>query len=1249
MANFTGSPLEGLGNLCTPMPAMEDSREATETSGFSSDGTPQEVLTTTFIDGEPPCSEETSSASDTVHELQEHQDFSVNDSDSAEPPMLDAQSSHPGFVQRKVNHYTGKKPSSKRKTGVRRKWTKEEYKIAVECRIRAENDSSIGGIGKKVMQNWNNKNMFEINQNTLMGQIRTILSKGWLTPVEIETIRRKIEKDMAPEPNELPSDVTDIISEHVEEYEPEDEDGVVEAELAEAQLAEAVAPEMVVAVDENAGAEVAEVEVVEADVAEMDVAVEENRAVHDGEIHRLSEEESAILKRLTEIFSKEDKGKIYNLKNCDYSKVKKETARVNNILRHVPVNNITEVRNLLQAGAVLVGELLEIRESRPREHKEPFWKRRVQQDVKRLRKDLGRVESWFKGKWKHTKKGEKEQLDRRYKLKAKGFNVVIEEIKQRVTAKSSKIKRYQKRIKQYQDNKLFTANQGRFFKNLDGGEGKTLAPNPDESTRFWSGIWGESVLHNGNAEWIERVKTKLRGPKQSNIDVTSVDVKKQIKSMPKWKGPGPDGLHGFWIKSFSNVHESLSTSLSDCINTCDVPTWMVEGRTILVMKDVGKGPDVGNYRPIACLNLIWKLLTGIFSEKTYAYLDLNNMLPVEQKGCKKGCLGTKDQLAIDKCVIKNSITRKTNLCMSWIDYKKAYDMVPHSWIIETLKMVGVADNIIDFISRSMCQWKTNLYSDNQFLGEVNIRRGIFQGDSFSPLLFVIALIPLTHVLRETNMGYQLEKNGPKINHLLFMDDLKMFAKNENEIDSLVQTVQQCSDDIRMEFGISKCATVSLKRGKRTHMDGIKLPTGDEIGDPDAGGYKYLGVLELDIMLVRKMKSKVKETYLKRLRLLLKSHLNGRNLFSAINSWAVAVIRYSAAFIGWTQAEMMQLDRDTRKLLVKFGALHPKSNVVRVYMKRKNGGRGLIGVEDCVGGELRSVHHYLSNSHEELLKLVAKEEGLDNNSLEEKAQYKKRIEEEKMKGLTNMKLHGQHERDTKHLKSEKTWNFLSKGDLKRETESLILAAQEQALNTNAVKKNIYGMECTDRCRLCGTELETVNHIVSACQTLAQREYKRRHDKVCANLHWNLCRKFGIEVTEKWYQHQPEAVVENEQVKILWDFMIQCDRDIEHRKPDIVVVNKEANTCQLIDVACPSDLNLVGKRNEKLRNYQLLRVEVARLWDKKTSIIPVIIGALGSIPKDIDTYLTQLGIDYNLNILQHSVLLGTANILRQVLSI
>ena len=93
----------------------------------------------------------------------------------------------------------------------------------------------------------------------------------------------------------------------------------------------------------------------------------------------------------------------------------------------------------------------------------------------------------------------------------------------------------------------------------------------------------------------------------------------------------------------------------------------------------------------------------------------------------------------------------------------------------------------------------------------------------------------------------------------------------------------------------------------------------------------------------------------------------------------------------------------------------------------------------------------------------------------------------------MKLHGQFERDTKAQKCVDTWDFLRKGDLKRETENLIFAAQEQALNTNAINKNIYGKDCSDRCRLCGDQLEAVAHIVSACSTLAQEEYKRRHEK------------------------------------------------------------------------------------------------------------------------------------------------------------
>ena len=129
------------------------------------------------------------------------------------------------------------------------------------------------------------------------------------------------------------------------------------------------------------------------------------------------------------------------------------------------------------------------------------------------------------------------------------------------------------------------------------------------------------------------------------------------------------------------------------------------------------------------------------------------------------------------------------------------------------------------------------------------------------------------------MSYQLEKNGAKVKQLFFMDDLKLYGKNGKEIDSLIKTVWQCREDIKMEFGILKCAAVSLQSGKK-RWEGIQLPNGEEIGEAGAGGYKYLGVLELDKIMCDEMEKKVKEVYRKRVTLLMKTHLHGKNLFQA---------------------------------------------------------------------------------------------------------------------------------------------------------------------------------------------------------------------------------------------------------------------------------------------------------------------------------------------------------------------------------
>ena len=170
-----------------------------------------------------------------------------------------------------------------------------------------------------------------------------------------------------------------------------------------------------------------------------------------------------------------------------------------------------------------------------------------------------------------------------------------------------------------------------------------------------------------------------------------------------------------------------------------------------------------------------KLITGIAADEIYNHLEENDLLPEEQKSCRRNSRGTKDQLLIDKAVMKNCRRRKVGLSMIWIDYRKTYDVVPHSWIKKSMEMCGVADNIFHLLSKSMESWQTILMSGNEELARVSIQRGIFQRDTLSLLLFVIGLIPLSHILRKVNAGYQLGKGQhKKINHLLFMDDLRLY-------------------------------------------------------------------------------------------------------------------------------------------------------------------------------------------------------------------------------------------------------------------------------------------------------------------------------------------------------------------------------------------------------------------------------------------------------------------------------------------
>ena len=117
---------------------------------------------------------------------------------------------------------------------------------------------------------------------------------------------------------------------------------------------------------------------------------------------------------------------------------------------------------------------------------------------------------------------------------------------------------------------------------------------------------------------------------QERVTISVEKIRKQCRKIPNWKAPGRDGVQGYWIKNLSSLHESVLSQMNRILmGEDDLPEWMTPGRTVLCQKDPRKGNIADNYRPITCLPLMWKLLTGVIAEEMYNYLERAKILPEE--------------------------------------------------------------------------------------------------------------------------------------------------------------------------------------------------------------------------------------------------------------------------------------------------------------------------------------------------------------------------------------------------------------------------------------------------------------------------------------------------------------------------------------------------------------------------------------------------------------------------------------------
>ena len=131
-----------------------------------------------------------------------------------------------------------------------------------------------------------------------------------------------------------------------------------------------------------------------------------------------------------------------------------------------------------------------------------------------------------------------------------------------------------------------------------------------------------------------------------------------------------------------------------------------------------------------------------------------------------------------------------------------------------------------------------------------------------------------------------------------------------------------------------------------------------------------------------------------------------------------------------------------------------------------------------------------------------------------------------------------------------------------------------------------------CRICRLENEIVSHIVGERNILAQKEYKKRHDNVCSYILWRPCEKHGVQGAQQRYKHAPDGIIKNKRYKIQWDFTIECDTNIEARRPNIVVIDKTTKEVKIVDVSIPGNVRVNERKAGKIENYKVLKDEKCR---------------------------------------------------------
>ncbi|KAL0265726.1 UNVERIFIED_CONTAM: hypothetical protein PYX00_011441 [Menopon gallinae] len=391
-----------------------------------------------------------------------------------------------------------------------------------------------------------------------------------------------------------------------------------------------------------------------------------------------------------------------------------------------------------------------------------------------------------------------------------------------------KIESHERRVSFRRTNDLFEFNRRMFYRRLHEEARPEGTQTDEEMVGFWAKVWERQESNECFEDLIERLNLLVE--QHTEVSEAGRKLREIIERLPNWKTPGVDRVFNFFIKRCTSLHEHLVRIVENVLKQPEgLPGWFCTEVTYLIPK-VQAPASPAEYKPITCMPNLYKVVTKLVTREFRDFVEANGILSENQLGTVRDCQGAKEQALIKKCVNQS---HGNTLSTMWIDVRKAYDSVKHEHLLTCLERLGVPEWCTRFVASVVRGWRVRHVHNRKAIAEIGLERGILQGDSMSPLLFVLCMEPLSRGLNKTYETVPVEKGERwySTNHLLFIDDIKLLARSKSTLEAMAGTTKAFLQRTGLEINPGNSATNVRVCGDVTRYL------------EEHEGYKYLGVLE----------------------------------------------------------------------------------------------------------------------------------------------------------------------------------------------------------------------------------------------------------------------------------------------------------------------------------------------------------------------------------------------------------------------